>query len=105
MKLRWLIDESTVGSRDGVLGHTVFPPGARHDAHVHENAEEYIIVVKGKASHLQGEDTFEVKAGEVVYVPRGVVHATRNASKTRNLELFFIYAGAPSLEKTSYRRA
>ncbi|MGI0081024.1 MAG: cupin domain-containing protein [Nitrososphaerales archaeon] len=105
MQLRWLINERSVGSKSGVLGHTVFPPGASHEAHIHEKAEEYIIITKGRGSQLVGKQTFDVRPGDVVYVPKGTVHATRNSSKRSNLVLFFAYAGAPTVEKTGYRLA
>lgn len=103
MRLRWLIHENSVGSRNGVLGHTVFPPGASHEAHIHENAEEYIIITKGRGSQLVGKQTFDVRPGDVVYVPKKTIHATRNASKKSDLVLFFMYAGAPSVEKSGYK--
>ena len=103
MRLRWLINEKSVGSKNGVLGHTVFPPGSSHEPHIHENAEEYIIIMKGRGSQLVGKQTFAVRAGDVVYVPKKTVHATLNSSRRTDLVLFFAYAGAPSVEKTGYK--
>ena len=105
MRLRWLIDENTVGAEKGVLGRVIFPPGASHKAHFHENAEEYIIITKGRGSQVVGNETYVVRPGDVVFVPRGTVHTTKNASKRGNLELFFVYSGAASLEKTGYKLA
>lgn len=102
MELRWLIDENTVGSEFGTLGYTVFPPGSQHAPHVHENAEEYVMVVKGHGISSSGKNEYEVGPGDVVFIPKGEVHFTKNTSETEPLEIFFVYAGAPSLKKAGY---
>jgi oxalate decarboxylase/phosphoglucose isomerase-like protein (cupin superfamily) len=103
MDLRWLINNERVGSNKGVLGFTVFPPGASHEAHVHENAEEYIIITGGEGVQRVGNKKFRVKIGDVIFVPQNSVHSTRNSSKRSNLELYFVYAGAPSLASAGYK--
>jgi quercetin dioxygenase-like cupin family protein len=103
MELRWLVDENTMGSEFGTLGYTVFPPDSQHAPHIHENAEEYIMVTKGYGIASSGKNEYEVSAGDIVFIPKGDVHFTRNTSKKENLEIFFVYAGAPSLEKAGYK--
>ena len=104
MKLRWLIDEKTMGSEFGVLGYTVFPPGeSQHASHIHTNAEEYLMVIKGHGISSIGEEEYEVGPGDVVFIPRGKVHFAKNTSNTEPLEIFFVYAGAPSLKKAGYK--
>jgi len=103
MILRWIINEKTMNSEFGVLGYTIFPPGGQHAPHIHENAEEYVMIVKGHGISSSGEEEYEVGPGDVVFIPRGVVHFTKNTSETENLEIFFVYAGAPSLEKAGYK--
>ena len=105
MQLQWLISEKTVGSKFGTLGRTIFPVGAEHEAHLHKDAEEYIIIVKGRGLQTSGDEEFEVGPGDIVFVPAGDVHRTKNLSSTEPLELYFVYAGAPSLEKSDYRRS
>lgn len=103
MQLRWLIDEETMGAENGVLGYTIFPPGeSKHDLHVHEDAEEYIIVTEGKGRQIIGDEEFEFESGDVIFVPMGEGHSTKNRSDSDPLKLFFIYAGAPTLEKAGY---
>ena len=103
VEMRWLIDENTVGSEFGVLGYTVFPPGrSEHKPHVHEHAEEYIMVVKGHGVSASGNNVYEVGPGDVVFIPRGEVHYTKNTSETDPLEIYVVYAGKPSLDKAGY---
>ena len=105
MNLRWIVDEKTMGAQFGVLGYTIFPPGAEHAPHIHDEAEEYVMVVKGHGISSSGEDEYEVGPGDVVFIPKGVVHFTKNLSKTEPLEIWFVYAGKPSLSKAGYRRS
>lgn len=102
MKLRWVVDEK-IGALRGVLGHVVFPPGAKHERHIHTNAEEYVVVLKGRGIHTVGDQTFEIGPGDVTFTPAGEPHSDSNASQTEPLEFFFVYAGAPSLQKTGYQ--
>jgi quercetin dioxygenase-like cupin family protein len=104
MILRWVIDENTMGSKLGVLGYTIFPPGAQHAPHIHENAEEFVIVMKGRGIQSSGEYEYEIGPGDVVFIPKGAVHFTKNTSDGENLEIFFVYAGAPSLKKAGYKQ-
>jgi quercetin dioxygenase-like cupin family protein len=102
MALRWLIDENTVGSESGVLGYTVFSPGASHKPHVHEHAEEYIITTKGRGATLVSDKWYEMKPGDIFFIPKNTVHSTKNTMKKGTLEMYFVSAGAPRLEKSGY---
>lgn len=104
MMVRWVITEQTMGSEFGVLGHTVFPPGAQHAPHMHENAEEYEFIIKGHGICSSGEHKFEVGPGDAVFVPRGEVHFAKNTDDTEPMEMVWVYAGAPSLEKSGYKK-
>jgi mannose-6-phosphate isomerase-like protein (cupin superfamily) len=79
--------------------------GAEHEAHAHKNAEEYIIIVKGRGLQTSGGEEFEVGPGDIIFVPEGELHLTKNLSSTEPLELYFVYAGAASLEKAGYKRS
>lgn len=104
MILRWVVDEKTMGSEYSVLGYTIFPPGAsQHAPHVHSDAEEIVIVVKGHGISSSGTAEYEVGPGDVVFIPKGVTHFTKNTSKTEPLEIWFVYAGKPSLAKAGYQ--
>ena len=43
MQVQFLIDKPTAGTNDFLLGWTVLPPGARHDRHLHRNADEFFV--------------------------------------------------------------
>jgi mannose-6-phosphate isomerase-like protein (cupin superfamily) len=103
MDCRWLMDRNTAGSKMSMLGFTIFCPGGQHDPHIHDNAEEYMITVRGHGSTLIGHKWYKMKPGQAVFIPRGAVHSTRNTSKKKNLEIFFFNAGAATLGESGYR--
>jgi uncharacterized RmlC-like cupin family protein len=79
------ISAESVGSR-GICMHTVtIPPGARANAHLHENHETAIYVLSGEGVMWYGEGLSEfltVRAGDYLYIPAGVPHLPANQSET-----------------------
>lgn len=61
-------------------GHVILKPGENIGEHVTENKEEVIIILKGKAMVLCGNDDEPIVAGErsVVYVPPQINHDVKN---------------------------
>jgi uncharacterized RmlC-like cupin family protein len=60
------------------------PPGARANAHLHENHETALYVLSGEAEMWFGENLTEhmtMKAGDYVYIPAGVAHLPGNPSR------------------------
>jgi uncharacterized RmlC-like cupin family protein len=70
----------------GICMHMVtIPPGARANAHLHENHETAIYVLSGEAEMWYGENLAEhltIKAGDYLYIPAGVPHLPANPSQT-----------------------
>jgi len=104
MDLKWLVNESNLGSRYTTFGRTVFAPSgsAQHASHRHKNAEEIILVLKGHGQSIVGEETLPMEPGDVCYIPPDTPHSFKNLSTDEACELVFIYGGAPSLEKAGY---
>lgn len=70
----------------GICMHMVtIPPGARANAHLHENHETAIYVLSGAAEMWFGEGLAEhvaVEAGDYLYIPAGVPHVPANVSES-----------------------
>jgi quercetin dioxygenase-like cupin family protein len=102
MDVKWLITNDTVGSKQTVVGRTVFPPGAKHDLHRHPNAEEWEYVLEGTGVKRVGKDAIEVQAGDIVFVPADEYHGLENPSQTERLITIWGYCGASSLAEAGY---
>jgi oxalate decarboxylase/phosphoglucose isomerase-like protein (cupin superfamily) len=102
MDVRWIVTRQTVGSDDSVFGVTYFPPGARHEIHRHENAEEVEYLLAGEGVARVGEDDVAMGVGDAVFVPRNDYHGFRNTSATETAVMVWYYAGAASLEEAGY---
>lgn len=61
------------------------PPGGRATAHQHEGHETTIYMLSGVAEMWYGEGLREylvVRAGEILYIPKGVPHVPVNPSQS-----------------------
>lgn len=77
-----------------------FAPGASFPRHRHPG-EEVIYVIEGAIQYdLDGKPPVIVKAGEVLFVPAGAVHAAKNAGTTPAAELgtYIVEKGKPLTE-------
>jgi mannose-6-phosphate isomerase-like protein (cupin superfamily) len=71
-----------VGANTGgllVIGDAVMPPlSAGPSLHVHTNEDEASYVVEGVLTVVLGDERFEVPAGGIAWLPRGVPHTFAN---------------------------
>jgi mannose-6-phosphate isomerase-like protein (cupin superfamily) len=63
--------------------HMLIPPGGRHvnELHIHPDAEEIVVITCGRGEAAIGDETHEVAAQDVVYVPPGTEHEFRNTGE------------------------
>lgn len=101
MQVQFLIDKATVGSDDFLLGWTVLPPGARHDRHLHRNADEFFIVLKGSGRIYTDPGTEPAGEGDVIWTPRGRFHGFDNTGD-EEVVLVWGWNGCGSLEDSGY---
>jgi quercetin dioxygenase-like cupin family protein len=82
------------GANHLVVMDVELQPGGGHDFHRHPGQEEMIIVKAGEITQFVAEDSTTLSAGDSVFVPNGVVHASFNdAEQTAYLQVVI----APSL--------
>ena len=77
-----------------------FAPGASFPRHRHPG-EEIIYVLEGSIEYdVDGKAPAILKAGDVLFVPYGVVHAARNVGTTKGAELgtYVVEKGQPLTE-------
>jgi len=101
MQVQFLIDKATAGTDDFLLGWTVLPPGARHDRHLHRNADEFFIVLEGSGNIYTDDGTAAAKKGDVIWTPRGRWHGFDNTGDV-DVVLVWGWSGCGSLEDSGY---
>ena len=84
-----------------------FAPGVTAPRHSHPG-EELVYVVEGVLEYqLDGRPPVTVRAGEVLFIPSGAVHAVRNVGGGNAVELatYVVEKGKPLLVPASERPA
>jgi quercetin dioxygenase-like cupin family protein len=78
--------------------------GAASPLHVHHRDDEQFLLLDGEARFVVGDRVLEARAGDLVFLPRGIPHAYLITSPTARalgtatpggLEAFFIELGTP----------
>ncbi len=58
------------------------PAGGGDPPHIQHREDECLYVVEGELDLLVGEEVVAARAGSLIFVPRGTVHAFTNTGKT-----------------------
>lgn len=89
-------DLSTPG-KETVQARIDFAPGAAFGKHKHPG-EEIIYVIEGALEYeVEGKAPVVLKAGDVLFIPAGTVHAARNVGNYNGAELatYVVEKGKP----------
>ena len=90
----------SIPGREGVQLRVDFAPGSSFPRHRHPG-EEIIYVIEGTIEYqIDGQPPVILKAGDVLFVPDGAVHAAKNAGDTNAAELgtYVVEKGKPLTE-------
>jgi len=86
-----------IPGREAVQARIDFHPGAFFGRHTHPG-EEIIYVLEGTLEYqVEGRDPITLKAGEVLFIPAGTIHAARNTGSGNAVELgtYVVEKGKP----------
>lgn len=89
----------SIPERETVQARIDFEPHTAFGKHSHPG-EEVIYVLEGSLEYeVEGESPVTLKAGEVLFIPAGVVHSARNNGNTKASELatYIVEKGKPIL--------
>jgi len=75
--IRYLIDGSKTGTM-GMFELTVLPGANVPPPHSHSNNEEIVYVLEGTLRYSVGGEKRDLKPGESMHTPRGIVHEFSN---------------------------
>jgi len=97
-----LVATDNTEAPDVSLMHVVLLPGQGHERHNHPDADEILYILSGEGEQMVDDSqTFPVRAGQAVWIPKEAFHSTIN-SGWEPLTLLAIYApaGAEQVLKT-----
>jgi oxalate decarboxylase/phosphoglucose isomerase-like protein (cupin superfamily) len=79
--IKWFVTPDDTPGAGVTFGEVVLLPGKGHERHNHPEAEEILYVLSGEGDQMldDGEENwFPVTAGDTIYVPQAMFHATVN---------------------------
>ena len=88
-----------VPGREAVQVRVDIDPGVAFGKHTHPG-EEIIYVLEGSLEYqIEGKSPVTLKAGDVLFIPAGTIHAARNVSSSTASELatYIVEKGKPLL--------
>lgn len=90
-KLKWLSTPDVTGGDRFSAGVVRLEPGKGHERHTHPDSDEILYVISGEGEQEVADETRDIEAGEMVFVPEGVEHGTRNTG-WETMVLLAVYA-------------
>src|ERR1700761_886055 len=72
-RLRILLDGTGTGGQVALV-RSAPPRGAASPVHVHEKDDEIVLLLRGSGLFWSGDQRFELSAGGVAFLPRGLPH-------------------------------
>ena len=88
-----------VSGREVIQARVELAPGVAFGRHTHPG-EEIIYMLEGTLEYeVEGQRTTRLKAGQVLFIPAGKVHAARNVGTSNGAELatYVVEKGKPLL--------
>ncbi len=70
-------------------------PGQENPLHRHPNSDEILYFVKGIGECVVGDETYPVKPGDLVLVPKDAPHAIRNLHESDNMVCILVQSPLP----------
>src|SRR4051794_25989360 len=89
----------SVPGREVIQSRIDFAPGVAFGKHSHPG-EEIIYVIEGTLEYeVEGKPVVTLKAGDVLFIPAGRIHAAKNVGKSNGAELatYVVEKGKPLL--------
>jgi len=77
------------GSGAITLGEVIMNPGTEYPMHTHR-VEEAMVITKGIAIAVLGDETYTVEPGDVILAPAGIKHMLANRGN-EPMEVLFFY--------------
>lgn len=92
-KLVWQVSAERKNSDNLTVGICYINPGEENGRHFHPNCEEVLSVWRGHIVHTWEDQEVEMRQGDTITIPAGVVHNARNVG-TEVAELGICFSSA-----------
>lgn len=76
-----------------VFEQTGLTPNGGPPLHIHPNQDEWFYVIEGEYIFQVGEERFQMKAGDTIFLPRNVPHAFIQLSEKGKMIVSYLPAG------------
>lgn len=91
----WFSRQDVTGSKDLIVVQVDVESGGGHPFHTHPDMDEVIYILSGEAEQWIKKEKKILRAGESVFIPKKMVHATFN---TGDDELSFLAILGPAAD-------
>lgn len=89
--IKWGVSPDLEDGASLTTGEVVINPTKGHDRHNHPDSDEVLYIIEGEGVQTVGDEPeFAVKAGDTIYIPKGVEHSTFNTG-WRQLRILAVY--------------
>ena len=90
---RLLLSGKNVGAKNASMGLNVTEVGSMIPDHKHEESEEFMYIISGRARLVieDGEEVYELGPDMAIYTPLGKMHRLENIGDTE-LKLVWVYS-------------
>jgi len=89
--LKWMSTPEVTGGDRFSAGVVKLEPGQGHERHTHPDSDEILYVIRGEGEQEVADETRDIEAGDMAFVPEGVEHGTVNTG-WEPLLLLAVYA-------------
>ena len=78
--------------------------GQENPLHRHPDSDEILYFVEGTGECVCGDETYDVKTGDLVFVPKDVPHAIRNTHESENMVCILAQSPLPCVHVAVNRK-
>jgi quercetin dioxygenase-like cupin family protein len=87
------ISSENTGGELAVFEQNGFTPNGGPPLHIHLFQDEFFYIVEGKYYFQVGEDTYQMKSGDTIFLPRTIPHAFVQLTETGKVIVSYMPAG------------
>ena len=97
-----LVSEDSCDATSCTAGMWSIRPGLECSPDIHPDADELYYVVSGSGILTLGDESFSVREGMTIFIPRNVTHVTRN---TGDVDLTYFWVFTPPSQHAAKQQA